>query len=231
MLKPPNPTIRVPAALLWDAALSPAAQLIWMVLRLDAPGGFRVGSLARRTGLSRITVMKALKVLAATGWLPSGPGKGGASANEVVTIPAGLLVDRRVSVRGRVLYGHLQLLAGFRHPSGRFTHADLCRLTGDHPKTVKAAVRDLAAAGWLQIARKNRSAPCEFSLRDPDAERSLAEVAQARRRLERAPFLGEALMREYLSPGWPSNSTALSTMAPRNGSARKMPPGSGAGIT
>lgn len=86
------PTLRVPLALLREPELTPAAKLIWLVLRLDAtretlesdrelsPSTCGQASqllirrrswpthLARRTGLARSTVYDAIEQLAAAGW-------------------------------------------------------------------------------------------------------------------------------------------------------------------
>lgn len=116
-----------------------------------------------------------------------------------VLIPGDLLADHRVGVRGRILYGHLQLTPEFRHQAGQFSYAFLSSLSRNGLQAVKRAVSELVETGWLQITQKNQLAPVHFVLRNPIDDRSRAEVARAERRLEEAPFLGEALMREYLS--------------------------------
>lgn len=198
----PTPVVQVPAALILDPILSPSAKLIWMALRLDDdPDSVRTILLERRTGLSRKTVSRAMAGLIAAGWYSAARGKltDRSFAGERVRIPAGLLADRRVGVRGRIMYGHLQLLSRFRYPAGQFTYAGLSSLTGNDPKTVRQAVAELAAAGWLQASQRNRLDFVRFYLRDPLADRGQAEVARAERRLAAASYLGEALMREYLS--------------------------------
>ncbi len=155
------------------------------------------------TGFSRKTVLRSLAALRAGDWFRWASGSGaatGASASEAwIGFPTDLVADRRVGARGRILYGHLQMLDGFRHPSGEFTYTSLCILTRQNLRTVKRAVTELAGAGWLQVSRSHRRAPVRFSLRDPFYEGARGEVEAVGRRLERAPFLGEALMREYLS--------------------------------
>lgn len=98
-----------------------------------------------------------------------------------------------------MLYGSLRLTPGFQAATGQFTYAELCRLTGSSPNTLKRAVRALHEGGWLEISQGNKFSPVRFVLRNPAAEWREAEVAAARRRLEKAAFSGEALLREYLS--------------------------------
>ncbi len=198
--------IQVPVTLLRDPVLSAAAKVVWGLLRCaEDKEAARVTRLERRAGLSRKTVLGCMAALRESGWLAGGSGgrgRGGraaAAGGDSVPIPGDLLADRRVGVRGRILYGYLQLLPAFRYPSGEFRYGNLIDMTGDNRKTVRRAVADLAGAGWLDVAQEHRRAPVRFSLRDPFYERALAEVERVGRRLERAPFLGEAIMREYLS--------------------------------
>lgn len=209
------PVSLVPVSLVLDPGLSPSAKLIWMILRLnddDSPA--RPALLEKRSGLSRKTVLKGLAELAAAGWYSATSGghttpgehadaieraRSGARVPIPIPIPGDLLDDRRVRVRGRILYGHLQLTPLFRHPAGQFTYACLSGLTSASLPTVKRAVRDLVATGWLHIAQKTQLDPVHFSLRNPIIERGQAEVDRARRRLQEAPFVGEGLMHAYLS--------------------------------
>src|SRR5690606_5703483 len=50
-----------------------------------------------------------------------------------------------------------------------------------------------------EFTQANQLAPIRFRLRNPVAEERAQELEWVKRRIERAPFLGEALMREYLS--------------------------------
>lgn len=197
--------IRVPVSLLLNPGLSPSAKLIWMALRLSGDGNPpRPEPLGADTGLSRKTVLKGLAELEAAGF-PEADSGGRAAAitqatrDDGVLIPAALVADRRVGVRGRILYGQLQSTPRFEPPTGRFTYVSLSRLTGNSLHTVKRALKNLAETGWLEMAQKSQRAPVRFTLRDPVSERGRAEVERIRRRLDEARFLGEALMRAYLS--------------------------------
>lgn len=197
--------VQAPVSLLMDQSLSASAKVIWMVSRLHAPVGPTGPTLLQTcSGLSRPTTLKGLAQLTAAGWYAAARGERAAAidrapAGATVSVPGDLLADRSVGARARVLYGLLQVTPAFQGRSGRVTYPHLSRLVGASPNTVKAAVRELAQAGWLQAAQCHRLAPVRFSLGHPALARSEAEVARVRRRLEKAPFLGEALMREYLS--------------------------------
>lgn len=204
----PTRVVRVPVAMLLDPTLSPTAKLTWMALQLaDGPDSACSTRLARRIGLSRETVIKALASLRVRGWYPAhsvDPASTSICAENVqndrlVTIPVSLLVDCRVGASRRLLYCYLQLLPSFKYPSGQFSYAELSTLCGQNRKTVKAGVAELAKAGWMNTNQNNQKAPIYFTLRDPLVDRGQAEVARAQRRLDEAAYLGEALMREYLS--------------------------------
>lgn len=187
--------VQAPASLLLDPELTASAKLVWMICRLHGPLG--PAQLQAHSGLSRPTILTGLARLAATGWrvAPSAdPEQGPRGA-----IPADLLADRRVGAQGRVLYGILQVIPAFRNQTGQFSYAELSTLTHANPKTLKRAVRDLADTGWLKVAQANQNAPVRFSIRNPVTARREGEVERARLRLDEAPYLGEALMREYLS--------------------------------
>lgn len=158
------------------------------------------GLLQARSGLTRHTVLRGLARLQAAGWHPSArTTPNGPSPRGWASVPSDLLLDRRLGIQAKLLYGALQLTTGFRNQAGQFTYAALIELTGLSPNTLKRAVRTLQQCGWLQTAQKNKFCPAQFTLRNPAAEQREAEVGDATRRLDRARFLGEALMREYLS--------------------------------
>lgn len=188
-----------------------------------------IAALERDTGISSKTLRKGLAQLGAFGWLAVGEAGGpevktapetigavalpgvaappaaaappgaGAPDERAVPVPTGLVGDRRVGVQGKLLYGSLRLLPGFRYPSGQFTYPQLGLFTGTSPHTLKRAVGELVQAGWLHANQDSRLAPLIFTLRHPERDRARAEVISARKRLTQAPFQGEAIMREYLS--------------------------------
>lgn len=116
-----------------------------------------------------------------------------------VRIPRELLFDGSLSAEARIVFGLVQAASVFQDPSGETTYAELAHLSGRDARTVRKALRELGAAGWIEYTQENRRAPVQFRLRNPVAEARALEIERLKRRLERASFLGEALMREYLS--------------------------------
>lgn len=184
----------VPEQLLLDRQLPDSAKLLWVAMRL-LPGGtagnLSITKLMAVSGLSFPTVSKGLRLLkACQGW----DGAGGRPA----ILPAALLADR-VSVKEKLLYGVLQFTPRFEHPHGQVSHSGLGLLWGEHPATVRKAMSGLANGGWVAVSQRNQRSPICFTLRDPVQERQKREVANAGQRLKEADYLGEEIMREYLS--------------------------------
>lgn len=198
-----KPTVvKVPAPMLLDRRLPASAKLLWMLLRVDAPvdqGPVSSGELQARSGFARHTVLRGLARLKSAGWLSAPPLGRGTAPNTTVLMPYDLLRENRVPAQAKLLYGGLQLTSKFQGAAGRFTYSELSDLIGLSHKPVRAAIRELQALGWLQISQGNRRSPILFTLRNPVAALREADVVEAKRRLEEASFLGEALMREYLS--------------------------------
>jgi hypothetical protein len=159
-------------------------------------------------------MLKGMAQLVAAGWDPNNPDHRG----DAVAVPAALLTNRALGIEARVLYGLLVLTPGFQHdppflshsgtsirrnggshPCGRFTYVELATLVQASPNTVTKAVRELVGAEWLQIERANRLAPVHFQLSFPGFDRQTSVLAGVQKRLERASYFGEQLMREYLS--------------------------------
>lgn len=116
-----------------------------------------------------------------------------------VWIPRELLEDRRIKPQAVVMYGVLQTTPGFRFPNGKYTCEQLRKLTGRAPKTIRRAMNLLTSCGWLVRARKNHLYPFTFTVKNPVHEECVAELARVKKRLNRAKFIGEELMKEYLS--------------------------------
>lgn len=166
----------MPSALLTDRALTPPAKL------------------QAQTGLSRPTVLSCL-----------GPARayGTPSAGAKARLPLALLADRPVGAQAKALYGMLQASPGFRYQEGQSTYAALCAQTGLSRNTLKLAMAELSAAGWICLTQFNRLSPIRFRLVSPEVTRIQAQVDLVRRRLQRrlrpGSSVGEALMQEYLS--------------------------------
>jgi hypothetical protein len=182
-------SVQVPVRGLLDPLTPAPLKVIWMALHHNPTAG--PAELEARTGLSRPTILKGLRLV------PAAPP--GTLEEPAVPVPAALLAGRNVGPQAKVLYGILQATPDFQGRAGRVTYALLSSLTGRGLNTVKRAVSELTGAGWLQVSRANRLHPIQFTLVDPVEIRAEAEVSAARRRLRRAKFVGEALMQEYLS--------------------------------
>ena len=184
--------------MLLDPRLAESAKLVWMFCQLEAQvPAPRV--LERRSGLSRHTVLRGLAQLQAPGWLPAPTGCTEGAATGVTDVPGDLLFDPRPGFRAKVLYAYLQLTPDRHGPDGRFTYTDLGRLTGANRKSLKRAVGDLQATGWLRAEQWGKFSRVRFTLRNPVLEWQQGKVLAVSRRLEAAPCLGEELMREYLN--------------------------------
>ncbi|HYG58359.1 MAG TPA: ArsR family transcriptional regulator, partial [Symbiobacteriaceae bacterium] len=163
-------------------------KLIWMVRRLHPTAS--PAELGAQTGLSRHTVKRGLARLTAGNPAPAGPR---------VKVPASLLAEHRVGAQAKVLYGLLQATPAYRGQTGQFTYTGLCSLTRLSRNTLKRAMAELSAAGWVQTTQKTRLSSIAFTLGSPELMRSHTETAAAKRRLKRANHGGEAIMQEYLS--------------------------------
>jgi hypothetical protein len=181
--------VRAPASLLLHPDLTAAAKLIWLITQLDPDGG--PTKLGAQSGLSQPTIRKSFVQLAETNL--SSPD------TRTVAFPVDLVTDIRLSAQARLMYGLLQLVPGFQAQRGLVTHAQLSDLSGLDEKTVRSSIRALSGAGWLCIDQVNQRAPLIFTLSHPEHQRIQAERELAERRIARAEFRGEALMKEYLS--------------------------------
>jgi len=178
----------VPVALLLNPDLLATTKVIWMALRLHPQAGR--AELERLTGLTRHTVQRGMGAALAVGRPPGGPR---------VEVPGALLAEREVGAPAKVLYGLLQAFPQSRGQAGAFTFAALAKWTGLGGNCLRRAVAELLSAGWVQTAQASRVKPIRYTLGSPAFRRSQAEADQARRRLKRAKYAGEAIMQEYLS--------------------------------
>lgn len=178
----------MPVSRLLDPGMTASTKVIWVALRLH-PVASPV-ELAVHTGLSRHTVHSGLGQIKACNRAHGG---------QRIKLPGPLLAERTVGAQAKVLYGLLQVTPNFRGQSGQFTYASLCLLTQLGRNTVKRAIAELVAAGWVQLSQASRFSPIHFRLGSPEHKRSQAEATEAARRLKRAKFGGEAIMQEYLS--------------------------------
>lgn len=190
MSAPPK-QYRVPAALLLAKTLSASEKILWIALQFRSKPHLPVAELAMRSGLGVSTVRVSLPQV--TGFRPGTP------RGPSVLIPADLLQDPQLKAQPKLMYGSLQLVPQFERPAGRTAVTELASLTGISAHTVRSALRSLREHGWLQVAQAGKFSPIHFTLCNPMADLRSRSVQAARRRLDAAPFTGEALMREYLT--------------------------------
>lgn len=216
----------MPGALLVDRQMSARSKLVWMILQLEAdrvntergkvksPGPVSsrsslvlptVSRLARVSGFSRPTVRKALAELHRLGWLTERSGRRIAIwppdvRPHSVNLPEHLILAERLTAVDKLLYGILKAKArGLKSEATQLCFESLSRTTGLSVKLVRESVRALEASGWLELRREKRNHPIYYAIQDPMDAYGAARVEAVKRRLKRAEFLGEALMREYLS--------------------------------
>ena len=203
--------IQVPLALLRSADLTPAAKLIWLHCHRDEvhrrQQSHTPTNLARRTGLARSTVYRALEQLERAFWCirrrDRARGKRRVqtrlpfkTSTACVVIPVDLFEWREsLSPQAIICYGFLRALAGPNGVGGQFKWADFRAETGLHLRTLKRAVRSLAEADWLAIEQRNRLAPIRYTFQHPD----IVRMEGAKARLSTSPFKGQALMEEFLN--------------------------------
>lgn len=184
--------VDVPISLLLNSHLTASVRLIWMLRQLapDSPG---TGQLLTLSGLSRPTVLKSIAHLDSVGWYQSLP------RTPSIRVPRALLTDRRLSAQARVLRALLEATPGLANGTDSTTYRKLGNLAGRSPHTVRQAMQDLATLGWIRLEQPHRLAPIRFECHDPFVDRAMIEVEEARRRLEESRYMGEAIMREFLT--------------------------------
>jgi hypothetical protein len=183
---------QVPPSWLYDPDVTASAKVVYMALCVQ-PAATRA-ELAFQTGLCPRTVRTGLAQASSFRLTAEA-----SAPEEFVQVPGALLADRTVRAQAKVLFGLLQATPGFHGQSGHFTYASLAALTQLSPNTLKNAVAELAATGWVELVQPKRVGPIHFKLGRAEWRRGQAEATAARRRLKRARFGGEALMQEYLS--------------------------------
>lgn len=183
--------MKVPLSLILSPAMPPCTKVLWMALHLPAAHQFAsdLEWLEEASALSRPTVRK---------WLPMVQSLG-PFAGPAANLPADLLAHEKIGSRAKVLYGALQATPGFRTPAGRFTYLSMSHLAHADPKMIRLAIGRLIKTGWIKAAPSDPGAPIHFTIHNPGLSRAWTERKQAQRRLRKAKYKGEAIMREFLS--------------------------------
>lgn len=199
----------VPAKLLVDRELLPSAKILWMAIRIDRnvepEKMFSPTRLAKRTGLTRPTVRRAISQISSSKWRLTAEGelhdprRVSRLFDPRVRMPIDLLTDGTIPALARVLYGVLQQTPDYRRLHGEFTYTSLGQIAGIDARAARKGIRELAEAGWVEINQLHKRSVVRFKLIHPLVAASERELSQVMRRIDRAKFVGEALMREYLS--------------------------------
>lgn len=180
--------ISVPVALLLEPSLAPSAKVLWIANLLDSTAD--EVKLKAQTGLSRQTLQRAMGQVKSGRHFPDGL---------QVKVPRNLLSDAGVGAQAKVLYGLLQTVPQFGGGEGEFTYATLNERTKLGPNTLKRALRELEAAGWVLLSQRSRLSPIQFRLENPWPTCTIEEIAAVKRRLRQRDNRGERIMKEYLS--------------------------------
>lgn len=185
--------VKVPRTIILNPGLTPTAKVTWAGYQLRPRG---VRELAELSGLSRTGAQSGLAVLrrlnlCRTLPVPQRPGSWAA-------IPVDLLRSH-LPAQAKVMYATVQLLPGFQESTVAVTYDQLCTVTGCCLNTVKRALDVLRSHAWIGITRPGRYGSFFITVINPHAESQARAVAQVTRRLDRAKYRGEALMRELLT--------------------------------
>ena len=184
--------VTVPSGLVTDQTLSPHAKVIFAVLVAQSLGRDRTHGLREAVGVPVAPSdgsTRQAEPVDDTANHPAYPGGGSGH-----TVRSNGMHEQTVRPEGGATEPEES-----RPPGVPLAYASLSKSTGWSIRTVRQAVRELAQGGWLRLSQAHRRAALYYSVADPRLAASIAELHQAKRRLARAKYLGEALMREYLT--------------------------------
>lgn len=185
--------VKVPRTIILNPDLTPTAKVAWAGYQLQ-PRGTR--ELAALSGLSLKGVYSGVELLRRPNLcrtLPV-PHRQGSWA----VIPVDLLRSH-LYAQAKVMYATVQLMPGFHESTVAVTYDQLCTVTSSCLNTVKRAMNALLVQGWIEITRPGRYGSFFITVVNPHAESQARAIAQVARRLDRAKYRGEALMRELLT--------------------------------
>ncbi|MEW6547779.1 MAG: ArsR family transcriptional regulator [Bacillota bacterium] len=117
-----------------------------------------------------------------------------------VYVPVGLVRDPALPPEAKVTY---LVLASFCSRANRRcspTREELMKMVGVRsPTSMRSYLRMLAERGWLEFEYVRRTRRTVFILHDVELDRIRRDLDLIRRRLDRAEFKGEAIMKEWLT--------------------------------
>jgi hypothetical protein len=195
--------VSVPMSLLLDQQLTAADKLVWMALRLDKRDKHirKLTSptrLARRTGLSRVTIYNSFERLTSAEWVTAEKPiiKPKTQSICYVNMPAKLLTDKDLKPRDKVMFGVLQATQFFSGKKGKIKYLELSKYAHMCVKTVRRAVKALAGANWINARQVNQLAPIYYELDDPQLAYCRQKCAKIQRQLDVEDNYGETICRE-----------------------------------
>lgn len=205
-------TVPVPAGLVSDGSIPAGGRYLFMVLA-DQCGEtdecrLSVDQIAAISGIrSRRAVRRWISRLVADGWLGTSRSPGPHPTlykvkrfAEAVAVPVGLIRHRYLSPSAKCIYATILSLLPGRSRSCTLTQAQLARAAGLGSRTtVHSLVKELQGAGWLRVSRRPQHRCYTYEPLDPHLAQREEAWRRAKNRLERAEFLGEALMKEMLN--------------------------------
>ncbi len=184
--------VKVPAFILFHEQLGASAKVAWAGLQLRPRGQNHLSELC---GLSRTAIKPSYRQLEQLSLLRPWT----CSKGQHAYLPVDLLRSRCVIAQAKITYGALQLAPTFRDGQVEITVNQIARLTRCDPSTARRALRSLVDAGWVEVRRSRRTGPFQLILSNPQLDAQKKAIAEIDRRLEKAPYRGEALMREWLT--------------------------------
>jgi hypothetical protein len=195
----------VPMSLLLDQQLTAADKLVWMIMRLDKRDKYirKLTSptrLARRTGLSRVTIYNSFERLYSTEWIMAEKPiiKPKTQSICYVNMPAKLLTSKELKPRDKVMFGVLQATQFFSGKKGKMKYLELSKYAHMCVKTVRRAVKALAQAHWINARQVNQLKPIYYKLDDPQLAYCRQKCAKIQRQLDVEDNYGETICREMV---------------------------------
>jgi hypothetical protein len=194
--------VRVPMSLLLDQQLTAADKLVWMTMRLDKHIRKLTSPtrLARRTGLSRVTIYNSFERLASAKWVMAEKPIMKPKTQPIcyVNMPAKLLTAREIKSRDKVMFGVLQATQFFSGKKGKIKYLELSKYTNMCVKTVRRAVKALSQAHWINARQVNQLAPIYYELDNPQLAYCRQRCARIQRQLDVEDNYGETICREMV---------------------------------
>lgn len=212
-------TVSVPSALAGAGHLSPQARYLYMLLLSQADDSRCVratlADLAAKSGIYRASLVQHLGQLEQAGWVAIDRGRGqspstyelawdgpgsAAGVRRAVRIPGLLLTAASMPLAAKCLYAFLLALGAPETGEVVLARLELISRAGvGRDAQVRAALRHLIEHGWLRVEHNVKQRVVSYVPHDPHLAARLAERDLAEKRLARAEFAGETLLKLMLT--------------------------------